>query len=47
MKKKVLTEKFIKSVLLPKTGQEEHFDASLPGFDDHAHGVLPIFYSSV
>ena len=32
MKKKVLTEKFIKSVLLPKTGQEEHFDAALPGF---------------
>jgi len=32
MKKKVLTEAKIKQFVLPKEGQEEHFDAALPGF---------------
>lgn len=32
MEKKVLTEVKIKQFVLPKNGQEEHFDAALPGF---------------
>ena len=32
MKKKVLTEAAIKRFPLPEKGQEEHFDAALPGF---------------
>lgn len=32
MTQKVLTEKGIKNVPLPKAGQDEHFDAALPGF---------------
>ena len=32
MEKKILTEVGIKSIQPPETGQDDHFDASLPGF---------------